>query len=718
MNRTIIYLILVLSVLSSCTTKDPLSEGDDSGLRITHTEMFFSYEKTRYPVTVMTDRAWTITSDVPWLTATVEGADHGLSFFVEAELNDEGVLRKGVLTLTNVRGSRTISVYQSPDTRNFTDIFFTATPSSYDRVEGASLVIPYRKGGNMVLDEISVSVAGVSKGSVSVETLHDVRLNEEDGEIRLDVSGRVGPAGKLLFTVSGLPPTVFGDAAQCMVTVSGTGEMLEYSISDLYAFSKGTLEQAGKIKGIFISDIGGGNIEEGKAVLQDEEAGVVINLPSGMDVACGDEYEIFISGSELSENNGVLCLTVSHADDMELLSVGNVPVPISINTISADYMSMLCCIDLAQIAEGDMAKPTYAGLTELECYGWNETVYIYVSDQAGFAAEKPAVGSGKLVGIVGAEPVGGKLVIMPRNRNDLAAMTAERLVMNAVWAVDREVLNNVSASGSDEESFQITSSVPWTLTSDGSDWIYDWSVTSSQGGEEPVKVAFKVKPNTGARRSAVITISGEGVPDKLIKVIQLEGSRILDEDFDGIRLSLEESPKYFPSSGAIDYAKSFEDIGLSGWYSTNCYGAFTPDGTNCLLRIGKTYTKGYIQTPPFAAIGSDPVNVQVEFLAGILNGCKANWMGLELYGPGEIVVGEDVVEITKYDEVYTDALVETLPMFVVQGLSTKELKRVSVRIEGADQDTMLRLTATCKGGSTAADCNMFFIGDLHVEYVD
>lgn len=718
MKRSLLYILFLLWVSLSCTTEEQQGDSDRTGLRITHTELSFSYEQTKYPVTIMTDRPWTIVSDVSWLNATIDGADYGMSFFVTAETNDEGIARKGVLTVSNAIGSRSIIVIQEPDTRNFTDIYFTGEAVGYERVEGSRLVIPYRQGNNIHLDEISVSVAGVAKGSVIVETLSDVVLQEGEGEISLAVSGRLGPAGKLLFTVSGLPPVVFGDAAQCMVEVSGQEEMTEYAISDLYTLAEGTITQPGLIRGIVVSDASSGNIDDNVVAVQDKGAGILMRIPEGAFLDFADECEIFVYGGTLSVENGMRYLSLQHSDDIDVLSSGNTVEPIEISTPTGqDYMAMLCSISLSQVAQESLSKSSCSGMTLMERYGWEDKFYMYVSDNADFAEEKPMSGSGKIVGIVGADSE-GNLVVMPRNIGDISSLTDERLLMDVVWEVDRDVLNNVSASGTDEEYFTITSGVSWSLTSDDTGWIYDWSMMSSQGSDSPVKVSFKVRPNMGARRNAVITVSGEGVPDKYIKVIQLEGARILDEDFSGVLAALADSPKYFPSSAGTDYAKSLDQIGLEGWYATNCYGALSPDGEYGLLRVGKTYTKGYIQTPAFEAVGDIPVNVRVDFLSGILNGCKANWVGLELDGPGRIVSSSDVVEVVKYDDTYKAALVETLPMFVVHSLSTTELKRVSVVIEDATQETILRLTATCKGGSSTADCNMFFVGDLHVEYID
>ena len=38
--------------------------------------------------------------------------------------------------------------------------------------------------------------------------------------------------------------------------------------------------------------------------------------------------------------------------------------------------------------------------------------------------------------------------------------------------------------------------------------------------------------------------------------------------------------------------------------------------------------------------------------------------------------------------------------------------------DGVTAETRIRLTATCKGGASASNCNLFFVGDFHVRYTD
>ena len=714
MKRLLIFFIIAV-VFSACGLKEE-SDVESIALRITHSELEFPYNETSYPVSVMTDRPWILESDSEWLSASIEGADYGVSFNILAERN-EGSSRRGVITVSNDLGSMTINVLQKADDRNFTEIYFTSQPTGYERVKDAFLVIPYRHGDGAVLDLLSVSVAGSAKGSISVETLEQVRLEDGEGEIRMKVEGRVGGAGKLLFTVSGLPPVVFGEATQCMVDIKGTEELADYGINDLRSLPAGVIAPACRTTGIVISkvkpDLPG--VEE--IVVQDESAGIVIRVPEGeRPLEFGDECEIFLKDAMMTQVGGLKTVILENTDDLKVISKGNDVESIELVTASFEtYESMLCHIADAQVAASDLGKPSCAGTTIMERYGWSEIFYMYVPQTASFSYSGIPSGSGILVGIVGKDEM-GNWAICPQE--EINGMTSGRLDLTASLSVDSEQLNNISDAGCEGLFFKVASTVPWSLSSDDDGWLYDWSTVSGVGGGAQETVYVSVRPNSGPRRSARITISGTGVPDCVLTIIQKEGARILDEDFSMIRQQLLEDPKYFPSSASIDYAKSLASVGLDGWFSTNCYGSLSPDGEYGLMRIGKTLTKGYIQTPSFTAVGPNPVTVEVNFLAGIFRGCVATWIGLELEGPGRIVTGDDVSYLAVYDDVHTDDLVDKLPFHLVDGLSSSELKRVTVRIDGVTEDTSLRFTATCKGGASATLCNMFFIGDVHVEYAD
>lgn len=716
--KRIFFAMMAIALAAACSKK-PIEEPDLTGLRITHTSLEFQFKETSYPVTVMTENPWTISSDAEWLSTSIEGAPQGQSFFVLATANNGEDPRSATLTVSGPRGSKTIKVTQNADKRNFTEISLSSQLKGYQRVEGSFLVIPYREGGKAVIDHLSASVSGAGRGSITVEALDGVTLEEGAGEIRMAVSGRAGASGSVLFTVAGLPPTVYGEAAQCCVEVAAGETLQELSIAQARALPQGPVAAACRIVGTIVSDTGDGVYGSSEAVLQDEGAGITIKSVSfDFGASYGDKCSVFLTGGTLTRENGLLVFRPGYKDDFEKISSGEEVEALALEELpSEDNESMLCSISLTQVAEDNLGKSTFAGTTEMERLGWKSTYRLYVPESASFAKSGLLTGNGTLTGIISRDAEGA-LTLVPCLWSGVSSLVGERLSLDSTFELDKQLISGISADGANGLSFNLTSSVAWTLRCDADGWVTGWSATSGNASASPQTISFNVLPNSGPRRSAVVTISGSGVPDLTLTLIQTEGARILDCDFSLVKSALQESPKYFPVSAGTDYAKTLSTIGLDGWLSTNCYGALSPDGEYGLLRIGKTLTKGYLQTPALEAIGSTPVAIEANFLAGIYKGCPASWIGVEISGPGTIVADGDVALVNAYDEAHTASLMDTLPMYVVGGLDSKNLKRVSVRIEGATAMTSIRLTATCKCGSSVDTGDVFFIGDFHVEYAD
>lgn len=718
MKRIKTIFILALFLVLSCGRSEEI--GDNTGLRITQQEIEFQFIESSYPVTVLTDSPWRLESDSDWLSASINGANQGETFFVLATKNEGNSDRSGTITISNDFGAKTIKVTQKQDDRNFTDIYLSSELKGNTRLQDTWLCIPYRNGNSIRLAKLSVGVYGSGKGSITVEPKEDIALEDGEGVIKLNVSGRVGAPGKVLFTVEGLPPTVFGEASQCMVAVSEGVDLQDVGISQVRAFGGGVIPGLLRFSGYVISDRSEGVFDDNTVVVADAEAGIRVKTSKPVDFSFGDYLEIIADNATIGKEEGMLTLSISEIDDIRRLSSGNALKPIEIETVpeSPAYESMLCSINLTQVTDDELSRSTCAGETCMERLGWNTTYKVFIPESAAFASKKIPTGSGTISGIMSFSG-DGKATIRPSLWSDISSLTAERLSMEAVFKTDTEEIRDIPAIGATSIGFELTSSIDWSLSCEGIDWIVNWSSTSGTGKALPTSISFDVLPNTGARRVATITITAKGAPDITIRVVQLEGKRILDNDFSVIKSLLLENPKYFPTSAGTDYGKDMETIGFEGWYATNCYGALSDSENQYgLLRIGKTLTRGYIQTPPLEAIGSNPVSIEANFLAGIYKGCKANWIGVELDGPGTIVENEDVVTVTEYGGQYTDALMDKLPMTVIQDLSDKSLTRVHLKINGATSETVIRLTATIKGGSTVASCNMFFIGDFHIEYID
>lgn len=718
MKRIEAIFFLALFLVFSCGRNE--ESGDNTGLRITQQEIEFQFLESSYPVTVLTDRPWRLESDSDWLSASINGASQGDTFFVQATKNEGDSERSGTITISNDFGAKTIKVTQKQDDRNITDIFLSSELKGNTRLQDTWLCIPYREGSSIKLSKLSAGVYGSGKGSITVEPKEDIILEDGEGVIKLKVSGRTGAQGKVLFTVEGLPPTVFGNASQCMVTVSEGVNLQDVGISQVRDFSEGVIPALLRFSGYVISDKSEGVFDDYTIVVEDARAAIKVKTSKPVDFSFGDYLEIYADFASIAKEDGMLTLSISEIDDIRRLSSGNAPKPVEIQTMpeSPDYESMLCSINLTQVTDEELSRNTCAGETKMERLGWNTTYRVYVPESATFVDKRIPTGSGVITGIVSFSE-DGILTIRPSLWNDVSSLTDDRLSMDAVFETNTAEIRDIPAEGATSIGFELTSSLDWSLRCEGIDWIVNWSSTSGTGNNLPATVSFDVLPNTGARRVASITITAKGAPDITIRVVQMEGKRILDNDFSVIRSLLLENPKYFPTSAGTDYGKEMETIGLEGWYATNCYGALSDSEEQYgLLRIGKTLTRGYIQTPPLEAIGPKPVSIEANFLAGIYKGCKANWIGVELEGPGAIVENEDVITVTEYDGPYTDALMDKLPMTVIQDMNDKALARVHLRIDGATSETIIRLTATIKGGSTVASCNMFFIGDFHIEYID
>ena len=709
------HLIIILSCLLAACTHNSKDEGF-IGLRITHSKINFPYKESSYPVTILSETHWTLTADQDWISASLTEADCDAAIFLTVRQNDSGMERSCTVTVTNEKGSRTISITQSPDQRNFTDIMLSVTPSPWQTLSGVKLIIPYRKGDGILLEEVGAGVAGKARGTVSVTSLQQVRLEEGEGAIELPVSGRTGAGGLLLFTVTGLPSSVFGEAAQCAINISEGAELEVVSIQDLRRMSDQQISRLACITGSVVSSTEENVWPANTFVIQDAGragSGITIRCDEPVSVGESNTYRVFLKENNL-KTEGIRILQVHHAEDIESVESAT---PFDAVTVGPEapktYESMLCCIEQAQIKDTYLDHTTLAGAIEMEAYGWSETFWLTVPEAAAFAQRQPLSGSGTIIGIVGIDSE-GNLTLTPRSYADVSGLTGNRLDLSATVSVNPAIIKDIPSAGADNLSFSISANTSWTVTT-STPWIQSLSKTSGSGDAQ---VSFSVPANSGARRRGLLTVSGQGVPDVQITVIQLEGNTILDNDFSRIISEAGTSPKIFPSSAGVDYAQNLSAIGLDGWELTNGYLSVSPDLQYGLLRVGKTLTKGSLLTPALTAIGSDPVPIEVSFLSGILNGCRCTWCGIVIEGPGQIQEGNDVIRISEYNETYTDEFVDTLPIFVANNLSTSALKRVTFRVEGATSETRIRLTATCKGGASASNCNLFFVGDFHVRYTD
>ncbi len=90
--------------------------------------------------------------------------------------------------------------------------------------------------------------------------------------------------------------------------------------------------------------------------------------------------------------------------------------------------------------------------------------------------------------------------------------------LNGDYYLSVDYLNNFSASG-DSDYFIVTSNIAWSVSYSPS-WV-SLSKTSGQGDD---RIYVSAGVNTGAQRSDIITLSGEGVPSASLGVMQFAGT--------------------------------------------------------------------------------------------------------------------------------------------------------------------------------------------------
>lgn len=700
MKRYLLPLVLCLLAVG-CTPEETSDNTPD--LLTTHSSLTFKFRESSFPVTVRSESPWTLVSDSEWLTASVCSAEQSATIQVCVSIN-EGDPRFGILTLTNAKSSCKIEVMQEADTRNYLDIKFVNIPESFEKLSGAFLVIPYRKGCGVTLESVSASVIGEARGSIEASFLSNVRLEEGAGEIRLPLSGRAGAPGMLLLTVAGLPSTVYGEAAQCLVTVGEGEPVADVTIASLKSSSDGKISAKKRIRGVVTS------FENGIATIQDKTGGIAVGADGPFNLKNGDDCEIFVRNCSISTVSGIRTLMTAGDSDVNLLAEGVAVDPLTVTSLDlAANQSVLCRIDACQCEETEINRVSTLGFTRMECKGYS--FRTYASFDAPFSK-----GYGFVTGVLGTDE-SSEPVLKLRDASDLEGLNGERVDVNAVFELDRYAIT-VPAAGDDNISFKISSSVDWALSSDDDGWLSGWTRTSGAASTEAVPISVNAAPNTLGRRSAKVTFRGKGVADVVLTITQIEGKSILDQDFSLVKQSLQANPKYYPTGSSTEVSKSFADYGLDGWYAPYAYTALSKDGAYGILRIGKTLMKGYIQTPCLTEIGDTPTNIEVSLLGGKYKSCTADWIAVEIEGPGSLVAGEDLMLLEEYSDKYSSSGIENLPVWLLHDFDNNEVKRVKFKISGATSQTRIRLTSTKTGTSNAAECNMFFIGDFHVTYAD
>ena len=724
--------VVMVGMITMPSCKAGFNEGSMEELKTTHKTLSISYAANQYPITILTNLSWSIEVECEgvasesdnWFSSSLSSGTGQAAIKIITTENTTGEARKGNIRIVGERNTVVIPVTQNADHRNFTDISFTSLDDdllSFTKIKEGKLIIPYHKGSSEELNELSVMISGPSRGSIQCETLSNITLAQQEGFIEFNVSGRPGDTGYIVFTVMGLPSSVYGEATQCVVEV-GQGELVEDSsisvIREAYT-TAGTPEQIistrSKIKGTVISDLRYGATLADRLVMVDgsqPNCGIVIKCPDVHQIEVGDQCEVFLENAVLKIENGVLVAWIEDFFDIDVTAKEIAVKPILLPEVDmTEYESMLCAIDLTQVDDVEISKLFFSGNIKMKKFGVATDYNLYIPVDAALAATPMLTGSGVLSGIVGVNNT-MQVALLPRSPGDMA-LTNLRNNLSAVFYTVGENFDIMPVEGGDF-TFDLYSSVNWQVQCN-ENWIEINTPSGSGHPADPHLIRFNVKPNALGRRTSTLTIKGVEVPDLVIRIVQKEAMAVLLTDISAIITEHGDLAGIFPLSGSANFNVRMDEIGLTGWTTTDCYLSRTTPGNDAipLLRVGKSSSQGYIETPLLTSLTS-PSNIDFQLSMATYATTIETWIGVEVTGPGTIQTGGGVVYLTQNTTEYPASKV-TVPCYIISGLTNTQLVPVSIKVAGATNQTKIRLTITYRSGGPEVAYS-FFVTDMGIYY--
>ncbi|WP_435253789.1 DUF5689 domain-containing protein [Tenacibaculum sp. A30] len=195
---------------------------------------------------------------------------------------------------------------------------------------------------------------------------------------------------------------------------------IDATLNEVKAFYKGsgeaTITKNLKIKVVITSDLAAGNLHPLSAFAQDATAGIALRFSGDHNLNLGDEVEIAVGGTKLSEYNDLLQLNISPSSIIKS-TAGTLPTPETITfaqALTGDYESKLVQINGVQFKDN---TKIYNGNNELitECDGIPLTTYV--RKEATFANNNVNDKKGVITGIM--TVFEGTPQIYLRNETDL-----------------------------------------------------------------------------------------------------------------------------------------------------------------------------------------------------------------------------------------------------------------------------------------------------------
>ena len=225
-------------------------------------------------------------------------------------------------------------------------------------------------------------------------------------------------AGTAQLTIRSTDDVKAMTATKCVVNTGANATLKTIKeIRDLFTASAVNITDDFKIKGVITSDKDGGNITARNIFIQDATGGLVLRFGSDNTFALGDEVEIAIKSTELSEFSGLLQLNNVPNSSAKKVGDGTLPTP---EEITIDQLN-------TGTYEGKLVKVvgvTFSGTGVFSDNSGNQNitkdskeVVVYTRSGAAFASEALPTGTVTLVGH--SAEFSGTQQLLLRNKSDI-----------------------------------------------------------------------------------------------------------------------------------------------------------------------------------------------------------------------------------------------------------------------------------------------------------
>lgn len=284
------------------------------------------------------------------------------------------------------------------------------------------------------------------------------------------------------------------------------------TILDLRSTDAGPIATPLTITGRVTSDRTAGNVAPNRLFMQDgSNRGICVAFREGQEhrYDAGDEITVELYGSELVSEEGLWVVRdCVYSRSENTGSPNRMPEPLeaSVSQI-ANLQSMYICIKDVQANASSLGQHYGAGAVRSEDLFANE-FWISTLREADFAADPVSERSGTVCGIGGV--AGDRAVVMPRNRDDLRALTAERFAPIVAEPVAVAALRDL-AQGTIAQPIRVTVTV----------------ATDNSGGNMPSNRIFVQDAADGF----LLELPGEnGYAFGQTLIVVLEGARLSKGD--------------------------------------------------------------------------------------------------------------------------------------------------------------------------------------------